>query len=414
MKILMCNTFNYMRGGAERCFISLSELLEANGHEVVRFCMNHPRNEASPHENHFVSHIDFPTAMKEEGIMGKGRVFERVIYSREAKRKIEALIEDTQPDLVHIHGIAHEISPSILPGIKKFDIPIIQTLHDYKLLCPNTNFVSNNELCERCKGHNYFQVVRHRCKRGSLPASLLAGIELYVHKALKLYEKHVDTFISPSQFLADKVKSYGIQNPVVNIPNFIDIDDFQPDFEPDDYFVFFGRLVETKGIRTLIEAMPKVKKSKLLVAGSGELEEELKQYCVDHKIENVEFLGYLDTSRIIPLLQKAKFVVMPSEWYENYSMAVLEAFACGTPVLGAKIGGIPEQVIHGETGLLFESGNEDELAERLNEMLDDPKGTIQMGRNARRFVETNNSPASHYAATIALYEQLTEMVPTAV
>lgn len=406
MKILMCNTFNYLRGGAERCFIGLSDLLEAHGHEVIKFCMHHPQNEASPYENYFVSYIDFPTALAEEGLKGKGKVFERVVYSREAKRKIETLIQTEQPDLVHIHGIAHEISPSILPGIKKFGLPVVQTLHDYKLLCPNTNFVSNNELCERCKGHRYFQAVRHRCKRGSFPASLLAGLELYIHKSIKIYEKNIDTFISPSQFLADKFAAYGIRNPVVNIPNFIQTDDFYPDYEPDDYFMFFGRLVEIKGIRTLLEAMVTIKRSRLVIAGSGELEDELKAFCADEGIENVEFLGHLSTSRIIPLLQKARFVVMPSEWYENYSMAVLEAFACGTPVLGANIGGIPEQVLPGKTGLLFESGNAEELAGRINEMLSNPERAIEMGKNARHFVETNNNPLRHYAATMQVYEHL--------
>ncbi|MEM7330579.1 MAG: glycosyltransferase family 4 protein [Chloroflexota bacterium] len=410
MKVLMINTFNYMRGGAERCFLELINLLEENGHEVIKFCMHHEKNEPSPYEEHFLSHIDFPTEMKNGGLGGKVRVFERVLYSREAKQKIETLIQETKPDIAHLHGIAHEISPSILPAIKKYNIPIIQTLHDYKLICPNTNFVSNNKVCEQCKGHRYFNVVKNRCKRGSLPASLLSGVELYFHKMTQIYERHVDTFISPSEFLKHKVESFGIQNQIVNIPNFINIEGFTPCFEPDDYFVFFGRLVSTKGIQTLLEAMRQVKKSKLLVAGSGELEEPLKQYCQEHQITNVEFLGYLNTDKIIPLLQKARFVMMPSEWYENYSMAVLESFACGTPVLGAKMGGIPEQVIEGQTGLLFESGNADEMATKINYMLDHPQEAIQMSKNARKFVEQNNDPASHYEQTISLYHQLVDPI----
>ena len=406
MKVLMINTFNYMRGGAERCFLELINLLEENGHQVIKFCMHHERNEPSQYEPYFISHIDFPSELKNGGIKGKARVFERVIYSREAKQNIEKLIRETQPDIAHIHGIAHEISPSILPAIKKYNIPVIQTLHDYKLICPNTNFVSNDKVCEQCKGHRYYNVVKNRCKRGSLPASVLSGVELYLHKISQIYERNVDVFISPSQFLKEKVESFGIQNKIVNIPNFINLEGFTPCYEPDDYFVFFGRLVSTKGIQTLLKAMRQVKQSKLLVAGSGELESQLKQYCQDNQITNVEFLGYLSTDKIIPLLQKARFVMMPSEWYENYSMAVLESFACGTPVLGAKMGGIPEQVIEGQTGLLFESGNAEEMASKINYMLDHPGEAISMAKNARKFVEENNAPASHYQQTISLYQQL--------
>lgn len=410
MKVLMVNTFNYMRGGAERCFLELTALLEREGHLVVHFCMNHEKNLPSPYQPHFVSHIDFPATMKDGGIAGKAKVFERVIYSREAVQKIKELIRETNPDIVHIHGIAHEISPSILPAIKKFNIPIVQTLHDYKLLCPNTNFVSQNQICEKCKGHRYFNVVKNRCKRGSLPASLLAGVEVYIHKISQIYERHVDAFISPSQFLKGKIEAYGIENKVIQIPNFINIEGFVPKYKPENYFVFFGRLVSTKGIQTLLEAMKQVKRSKLLVAGSGELDEALREYCLDNDINNVEFLGHLNTDEIISLLQNAMFVVMPSEWYENYSMAVLESFACGTPVLGSRIGGIPEQVLDNQTGLLFEPGNAIEMAEKINYMLDNRSIAIEMGRNARHFVENNNDPHSHYQSTIALYEMLVQEV----
>lgn len=407
MKVLMVNTFNYMRGGAERCFLGLSNLFTANGHDVIPFCMHHPQNNPSPYDDYFVSHIDFPTALREnEGVMGKLSLLERVVYFREARQKIEHLIADTQPDIVHIHGIAHEISPSILPGIKKYNLPVVQTLHDYKLLCPNTNFVSQDQICERCRGHRYHNVIRYRCKRGSLPASGLAGVEMMAHKATQIYERHVDAFISPSRFLQEKVKAYGIRNRVENIPNFIDLADFKPVYEPEDYFLFLGRLVSTKGVRTLVQAMRQVRRSCLYIAGTGELEDELRQICEREGIENVRFLGHVQTADLIPLVQQARFTVVPSEWYENYSMSVLEAFACGTAVVGARIGGIPEQVLDGETGLLFESGNEAELAAKLNELLDDPERALAMGRGARAFVERNNSPESHYQATLSLYQSL--------
>ena len=403
----MCNTFYYLRGGSERCFFDLTAVLEANGHEVIPFCMDYDKNYESPYSKYFVSHIDFPTQLNgSAGMMGKFRVGERVIYSREARQKIEQLIADTKPDIAHVHGIAHEISPSILLAIKKAGIPLVQTLHDYKLLCPNTSFVAQDSVCEQCKGHRYYNVIRNKCKRGSTGASLLAGVEMYIHKLTQIYERNVDVFISPSKFLQSKVKEYGVKNEVVQIPNFINLDNFTPCYEPDDYFVFFGRLAKVKGIQTLLEAMRQIKTSHLYIAGTGDLQQSLVAYAEEHQINNVTFLGHLGTDKLIPLIQKAAFSIIPSEWYENYSMSIIESLACGTPVIGANMGGISELVLDGETGLLFDSGNAEQLAKNIQLLLDNPQMVTEMGRNGRKLVETNNNPETHYQATINIYQQL--------
>lgn len=405
MKILMCNSFHYLRGGAERCFFELMTLLADQGHTVIPFCMEDDKNLPSAYAKYFISHIDFPSAVQKKNPVTTINVLNRIIYSGEAYQKISQLIADVQPDIAHIHGIAHETSPSILPAIKRAGIPIVQTLHDYKLLCPNTTFVANGQICESCKGHQYYNVVRKRCKRGSFGASLLAGIEMYVHKIMQIYENNIDTFIAPSQFLCDKIVDYGIRTPVVHIPNFIDTERFPPCYEADDYFVYCGRLTAVKGVRTLIEAMTQIPTSRLYIAGHGELEEELRTYVREHHMQNVEFLGHLNTPDLIALIQRARFMVSPSEWYENYPMTVLEALACGTPVVGAAIGGIPELVKDGETGLLFEAGSVSMLVEKINDLLQNPAKAIAMGRNGRRQVVASNNPALHYRQTLEVYEQ---------
>ena len=411
MKVLMCNSFFYLRGGAERCFLDLMDLLQAHGHEVIPFSMVDERNRPSAYAPYFISHVDFPSQLRNgSSVRVKLGVIERTLYFREARRKIEALIAATQPDIVHVHGIAHETSPSILPAIKKAGIPLVQTLHDYKLLCPNTNFVSQGAICERCKGHRYYNAARYRCKRNSLSASTLAGLEMYFHKALQIYERNVDLFITPSRFLQSKLAEHGVRNLVKHVPNFINLDDFQPCYEPEDYFVFSGRLVGIKGVETLFAAMRQVKESHLYVAGSGDLDGQLRTYAREHDISNVTFLGHLNTVDLIALIQRSLFTVVPSEWYENYSMTVLESFACGTPVIGADIGGIPEQVKDGENGLLFGSGNADQLAEKIIYMLDNREKAVAMGRNGRKQVELINSPESHYRQTMHIYRQLISTV----
>ena len=407
MRILMVNSFNYLRGGAERCCFDLSALLEANGHQVIPFSMAHPRNVPSPYDDYFVSHIDFPTELRQPGLGPKLNVAERILYSREAKRKIGQLVADTRPDLVHIHGFIHEMSTSILPALKKAGLPVVQTLHDYKIVCPNTTFISNESVCERCQGHRYYNIALHRCKRDSRVASILAGAEMYFHELFRLYQPNIDIFISPSAFLAHKVSEHGVSKPIVTIPNFIDPAQFRPHYEPDNYFLYAGRLARPKGILTLLEAMRQADvTAELRIAGAGDMESELRDFAARYGLSNVRFLGHLDTAELTHTMQHALCTVQPSEWYENYSMTVIESLACGTPVVGAAIGGIPEQVRDGVNGLLFEPGNATQLAEKLRYLHARREQAIEMGRAGRRQVELINGPAAHYEQTMRVYERL--------
>ncbi len=407
MKVLMCNSFFYLRGGVERCFFDLISLLEAHGHKVIPFSMKDKRNQHSEYECYFVSHVDFPSHLiTSNGLGTRLKLAERVLYSREARTKIKALIESSRPDIAHIHGIAHELSPAILPPIKRAGIPIVQTLHDYKLLCPNTSFVSQGKICERCKEHRYYNVVRYRCKRDSLSASLLAGMEMYFHKLLQIYEDNVDLFITPSQFLQRKVAEYGITNPIIHLPNFVDIESFQPYYEPENHFVFYGRLARIKGLETLLDAMKLLDASHLYVAGEGEQKTSFYRYARENQITNVTFLGYLNKNDLIPIVQRAASTIVPSEWYENYSMTVLESFACGTPVIGSNIGGIPEMIIDGWNGLLFEPGNANQLADKMRSLHQDPQKSVVLGKNARQFVEKINHPERYYRQILEIYQKL--------
>jgi glycosyltransferase involved in cell wall biosynthesis len=407
MKILMCNSFYYLRGGAERCFFDLSDLLRANGHEVIPFSMHHERNLPTPYSDYFLSKVDYPSLLKKGStIPEKFYAAQRVIYSSEARQKIERLIADCKPDIAHVHGIAAEISPSILPAIKKAGIPLVQTLHDYRLICPNTNFVSQGTVCERCKRHKYYNVVLRRCKRDSLSGSILAGMELSIHKLFQLYENNVDIFITPSRFLREKLVEYGIKNKIFHLPNFVDVDRFFPEYTPENYFAYYGRLEKIKGVLTLLQAMKLIPDAHLYIAGRGDAEEEIKHFIAKFDLNNVTLVGHLAAEDLIPLIQHAAFTVVPSEWYENYSMSVIESLALGTPVIGSRIGGIPEQIRDGVNGLLFKPGDHEELAQKIRFMLDNRQKVIEMGRNGRKQVESVNSPQQHYQQTIAIYHQL--------
>jgi glycosyltransferase involved in cell wall biosynthesis len=228
---------------------------------------------------------------------------------------------------------------------------------------------------------------------------------MYIHKLLQLYERNVDVFVAPSRFLQQKMLEYGIRNEVHFLPNFINIDEFIPCYEPSNYFVYAGRLVDIKGVPTLLRALRELPSAHLYIIGEGEIEPALRDQARQYGLEHVTFTGHLSTAELLPLVQRAAFMVFPSEWYENCPMTVLESFACGTPVIGARIGGTTELIDDRRTGLLFEPGNAQELVSKIRFMLDRPEQAIIMGQNARRQVEAFNSPTHHYQQIFALYER---------
>ncbi|TET11795.1 glycosyltransferase family 1 protein [Candidatus Aerophobetes bacterium] len=404
MKVLLVNKYFYLKGGPERHIFKINKILQAKGHQAIPFSMQDERNEPTPYAKYFVSKVDFNSSMS---LRDKLRMIPRVIYFLEAKRKIEALIRKVKPDIAHLHNIAHQISPSVLHSLKKFDLPVIQTLHDYKLICPTYNMVARGRICERCKGHQYYQAVLQRCNKGSFSFSLLNCVEMYLHKFLRIYERNVDFFIAPSDFLRNKVIEFGINGgKIFHIPTFVDSREYSPQYNGDNYFVYFGRVSQEKGLSTLVEAMKTVRASKLLIIGEGELKNSLEGYTSQKSISDIKFLGHLSSERLKSVVRSSRFVVLPSEWYENCPASILEAFALGKPVIGSNIGGIPELIEDGVDGLLFEPGNSEELSEKIAYLISRPQLREQMGKNARKKVEEKYNPEVYYQSLMGIYQKL--------
>jgi len=399
MKILSVNKFYHVRGGSERYFFELGDLYKQAGHEVIPFAMKHPHNLPSPYDRYFVSYINF---WDNPDWLDRIRAPGRVLYSVEAKHRISKLIADTKPDVAHIHLIYHQISPAILPVIKKYGIPIVQTLHDYKPICPTYSLVSNGNTCELCRGRRFYHAVLQRCNRGSLFASLLNSVEMYLHHALGWYDLP-DVYITPSDFMRRKMIEFGMQSEkVVHIPNFVNADECAYSSVSDNYFVYVGRLIPVKGIRTLLHAMELARpgSAKLLIIGSGPQSQELESLKTRLNLENVEFLGYQSGEKLKALMANAMFSVLPSEWYENCPISVLESMAMGKPVIGARIGGIPELIDHGTDGLLFEPGNVADLATNIEFLTGNRQRCRAMGRAARDKVVRQYGHRQHYEAVL--------------
>jgi glycosyltransferase involved in cell wall biosynthesis len=364
--------------------------------------MKDDRNFPTEYSKYFIDKIDYKELNKHKNISNGIKVLTKSIYSVEAKRKIKLLLEDNQVDLVHLNNIHHYITPSILSVIKKRKIPVILTLHDYTILCPENSFISNGVICEKCRGGHYYQCAFNRCKKNSYLASSAAALENYIHKLLKVYS-YVDYFICPSIFLFNKFKEYGFYTDkliqvyysydLFNINN-VKKNDIVTGNER--YIVFVGRLEKIKGIYTLLNAMKLIPDIKLKIIGDGTQDEALKMYKNENNLQNVEFLGKRSKEEVLSILYNSEFLICPSEWYEVLGSVNLEAMLLGKPIIGSRIGAIPEMVIDGETGLLFEPGNYKKLSEKIKTLFNNKELIQKMSQNASSRIKNLMSYENHF------------------
>ena len=402
MKILLINKFLYPQGGDSIMALETGKLLSKKGHEVVFWGMNHPKNQYFPYQDYFISNIDYNKHLK---IFQKLKYSLKIIYSFEAKSKINIILKKLKPDIVHLNNFAHQISPSILDVFKKYQIPVVMTIHDYKLVCPAYIMLLNNKICERCKNGRYYYCFLNKCTKGSMPKSFVNTIEMYLHhKILKIYN-NIDVFISPSKFLINKLKEMGFNGDIVYLPNFVNSEEFIPQYQFYEKAVcYIGRLSSEKGLQTLIKAMVGLN-IQLKIIGDGPIKNILEARVKDLKLQNIRFLGFKSGNELKEEIARSMAVVLPSEWYENNPRSVLEAFALGKPVIGAKIGGIPELIKNYKTGLTFIPGNANDLSKKITFLSNNPKMIKVMGRNARKYVEDNYNSLIYYQKLIKIYKE---------
>lgn len=358
MKILLVNKFYYNRGGDCVYMQALERILHERGHETAVFAMQHPKNTPTPWCRYFPTEIEFSS---KEQIM---KTLRRPFGGPEVIEKANALMDDFRPDVVHLNNIHSYLSPIIGELAHKRGIRVVWTLHDYKLLCPRYDCMRNGkELCEKCFTDKR-NVLRYRCMKDSLTASILAYIETMAWNRKRI-EAFTDVFICPSLFMAEKMAQGGFDRRKLRVlPNFINTEKCrQKRGSKGNYYCYCGRLSHEKGLRTLIEAANALP-YRLIVVGDGPLAQNLKQIAASH----VVFAGFRTWNEIAEIAGKARFTVLPSEWYENCPLSVIESLCLGTPVLGARIGGIPELVREKENGLLFESRNIADLRNKIQEM----------------------------------------------
>jgi glycosyltransferase involved in cell wall biosynthesis len=415
MKILQINKFFYLKGGSEKYFFELRNLLKKNNHQVIDFSMKDKKNLPSPFSKYFIEPMNLgePVSLKRPDLLFKKML--KLIWNKEARKKLEILIKKEKPDIVHIHNIHHEISLSILPVLKKYKIPVVQTLHDYQVICPNYKLYSQGKICEKCKRHKYYQCFLNRCVRNSYLASLFGTLENYFYWFSGIYDR-IDIFIAPSKFLKNKFIEFGIpENKIVYLPNFVKIFSKSENLSQNNYLLYFGRLSKEKGVDVLIKAMQFVDKNiKLKIVGNGPEKENLKKLAEKLKINNqIEFFGYKNQDELKEIIKNSLAVVVPSRWYENCPLSILEAFSFSKPVIASNLGGIPELIKNREIGFLFKPGNAKDLAEKINSLLEGDTTSCRlqdklnsMGKSAQEEIEKKYNPEIHYQKLMEIYQKL--------
>lgn len=401
--LLNVNSYHYRRGGSDTVYFEHAALFENIGWRNAFFSMKHPNNFKTPWSKYFVDELEFGNSYS---LPKKLLMATKAVYSFEAQNKLKTLLDDFPTDIAHLHCIYHHLSPAILSTLSNNSVPVVMTAHDLKIACPAYKMLNDCGICERCKGGNLVNVVRNRCVRNSLPASVIVWAESTLHSRLNTYRNRVNKIVVPSRFYIDKFIEWGWpREKFTYIPNFIDASQYIPDYKSDNYFLYFGRLAPEKGVTTLMRAV-RASGVKLKIAGSGPLEADLK--ALQNNLQgDIEFLGYRSGPELQSLIRGAKATVLPSEWYENAPMSILESYALGTPVIGARIGGIPEMIVEGETGWTFESGHLDELTSLISRLAKYPNTHLeQAGRAARAYVQDKFSRRGYLDSMLALYAEL--------
>jgi glycosyltransferase involved in cell wall biosynthesis len=401
MRIAIANNYYYLRGGAERVLLEEKKILEAHGHQVCVFAQAHPRNEPSPYSAYFPPFKDWRATRG----LAKAAMAMNILYDRRAARCFLRFLEAAQPDIVHAHNIYGGLTTSILDVAREKRIPVVMTLHDYKLICPSYLMLKRGAVCEDCKAGRFIYCLLNRCHKESLTASGVYCAESYLNRWLHKYDT-VRYFICPSMFSLRKHAEHGIPpDRLLGIPNFAGAAARKPRWQGGRYALFVGRLSAEKGIATLLAAARGLDVPVRLV-GDGPLMAELQDFVKHNGMTHVAFEGYKSGADLQRLYEDAAFLVLPSQCYENAPMSILEAYACGKPVVGSRIGGIAEMVEQGRTGLQFTPGNAGELADCMRTLWLDEPLRAQMGLAARDKVEREYCAEVHYEQLMQLYRHV--------
>ncbi len=401
MKIVQANAFYYRKGGAEMYMLDLSDWLRSQGYEVIPFAMQHEKNSPTP----FTSY--FPRFVETERVsfgLGALRTVARMTYGLDTRESMRRLLGDTAPDLVHIHNIYTQLSPSLLDACRSHGVPVVMTVHDHHLVSPQYNIPALGCGVD-VSSWGFWKTVSSRFLKNSFAASFAQTTVFRLHRYLKIYERGVDLFLCPSEYMRQQLLSAGFSpDRVRTVHTGIDATAIEPRYDHDGYILSAGRLSEEKGIALQIELARRLPDLRFKIAGTGPQEAELHQLSQD--LPNVEFVGYQTGEALHRLYQGAMMVLIPSRVRETFPLTTLDAMARGTPVVGSNVGGMPEVVQDRVTGMLAPPDDLSAWVEAVMRLAYDETTRLTMARAARLSMETDFHIKRHHAGVMAAYEEI--------
>lgn len=397
MRILLVNKFHYLRGGSEKYYFELATLLKNHGHTVAFFSMKNENNITTGDKEYFVDEIDMNTGSKLEAL--------NVIYSKKNKALMEKALEEFKPDIVHINNFQRQLSASIIDAVKEKNIPLIMTAHDLNPICPASIMLYNGEVCEDCITKGYTSCIKKKCIKNSTLKSVLGYIEKKYYDLHKMFCK-VDCIISPSEFNKNQLLKGRLKyNDITVIHNFVNETE-EAEYTLGDCAFYFGRLSKEKGILNLVEAINNISGARLIIAGDGPERENIEAYIKEHKLEDrITLLGYLNQDGIRENIRKCRFVAVPSICFENCPYSVLEAMEIGKPIIGSRIGGIPELVKDNVNGYTYAYDSINELTDKLKILFEDDEKIMEFSDNSKRLYKENYSAEAYYNKLMKVYNK---------
>jgi glycosyltransferase involved in cell wall biosynthesis len=417
MKVLIINYRYFVSGGPERYLFNLKSLLEEKGHEVIPFSVRYKQNLPSEYDKYFAEPIttDDEVYFREHtwniGHIVKG--LRRSFYSKWVYKNLNRLIKDTQPDFAIVLHYLRKLSPSVLTALNDNKIPFVVRLSDFGMICPNAHLIRDNQVCELCIKGSLLNSVKYRCVQNSLGASVVNYLATKYHE-FKGYYSLIPYFIVPSNFTKGKMIEAGFdQSKLLHIPTFVKHETFSGTPKKNN-ILYIGRLDKTKGLSVLLNAIKYINTNytninfECTITGDGENNyvKGLKSFVERNKLKTVKFIGHVDKRIIDSLIKDSLALVAPSIWYDNLPNAILESFAFGRPVIASNIGSLPELVVDGKTGLLFEPGDSKDLADKIIYLIQNPDVGLELGRNAAEKVKRENDQEIHYEKIMNVYNEL--------
>lgn len=377
LRVLMVHSAYQQRGGEDSVVDAEIDLLRGAGHEVVLYRRDNAEVER----------------------MGRLQLAAETVWSRRTGAEIDAEIARFAPDVIHVHNTMPLVSPSVYWAAARRRVPVVQTLHNFRLMCPQGMLLREQAVCEDCVGRLPWRAVVHRCYRGSAAGSAVLASTVSLHRLIGTYRDKVTLYIALNRFCRDKFVEGGLPADSIRIkPNFLDM--AAPEAAPvRDGGLFVGRLSVEKGVHVLAQALAADASLRVGVVGTGELDEATRAAF------GARLLGFKPLPEILGLMQRAAYLVLPSIWYENFPRTIVEAYACGLPVIASRLGALPEIVEDGETGLLFDPGSAEDLQRKLAWAQQHPDEMARMGERARRLYEALYTPAVNHQTLVGIYEE---------